>query len=103
MLSTLQAHDPAQRHHCVQLLEWFNYRSHVCMVFERLGPSLFDFLRKNGYKPFPLAVARAFTRQMLEAVAFMHDLALVHTDLKPENVLARGQEVEKANHPPGSK
>lgn len=29
---------------------------HVCMVFERLGPSLYDFLRRNGYKPFPLAM-----------------------------------------------
>lgn len=29
------------------------------MVFERLGPSLYDFLRRNGYKPFPLAMVRA--------------------------------------------
>ena len=42
----------------LQLLEWFDYRGHVCMVFERLGPSLYDILRKNGYKPFPLAMVR---------------------------------------------
>jgi hypothetical protein len=24
-------------------------------VFEKLGPSLFDFLRLNNYQPFPLA------------------------------------------------
>lgn len=29
---------------------------HVCMVFERLGPSLYDFLRRNAYRPFPLAM-----------------------------------------------
>lgn len=52
-LNTLQANDPCQTRHCVQLLEWFNYRGHVCMVFERLGPSLYDILRRNGYKPFP--------------------------------------------------
>ena len=45
--------------HCVRLLEWFDYRGHVCMVFERLGLSLYDFMRKNAYKPFPLAMVRA--------------------------------------------
>lgn len=27
--------------------------------------------------------AQAFARQLLESVAFMHELQLVHTDLKP--------------------
>ena len=27
--------------------------------------------------------ARAIARQLLESVAFMHDLQVVHTDLKP--------------------
>lgn len=31
---------------------------HVCMVFERLGPSLYDFLRRNSYRAFPLAMVR---------------------------------------------
>lgn len=29
------------------------------MVFERLGPSLYDFLRRNAYRPFPLAMVGA--------------------------------------------
>ncbi|KAL4440678.1 hypothetical protein ABPG77_000387 [Micractinium sp. CCAP 211/92] len=102
-LNTLAANDPAQECHCVQLLEWFDYRGHVCMVFERLGPSLYDFLRRNGYKPFPLAMAQAFARQLLESVAFMHELQLVHTDLKPENILVLNQEVAKDAHPGNSK
>lgn len=54
------------------------------MVFEKLGPSLFDFLRKNEYRPFPLDLVQGFSRQLLESVAYMHELELVHTDLKPE-------------------
>lgn len=42
----------------MRLLEWFDYRGHVCMVFERLGLSLYDFMRKNAYKPFPLDMVR---------------------------------------------
>ncbi|KAK9142459.1 hypothetical protein Syun_011859 [Stephania yunnanensis] len=72
---------------CVQMLNWFDYRSHICIVFEKLGPSLFDFLRRNNYYPFPVDLVREFGRQLLESVAYMHDLHLIHTDLKPENVL----------------
>ncbi|XP_042373165.1 serine/threonine-protein kinase AFC2-like isoform X2 [Zingiber officinale] len=72
---------------CVQLRNWFDYRNHVCIVFEKLGPSLYDFLRKNGYRSFPIDLVREIGRQLLESVAFMHDLHLIHTDLKPENIL----------------
>ncbi|CAH8378064.1 unnamed protein product [Eruca vesicaria subsp. sativa] len=56
-------------------------------VFEKLGPSLFDFLKRNKYSAFPLALVRDFGYQLLESVAYMHELQLVHTDLKPENIL----------------
>ncbi|CAK9175999.1 unnamed protein product [Ilex paraguariensis] len=72
---------------CVQLRNWFDYRNHVCLVFEKLGPSLFDFLRKNNYRSFPVDLVREIGRQLLECVAFMHAMHLIHTDLKPENIL----------------
>jgi dual-specificity kinase len=72
---------------CVQIRNWFDYRNHICIVFEKLGPSLYDFLRKNSYRSFPIDLVREFARQILESVAFMHDLRLIHTDLKPENIL----------------
>ena len=58
VLNTLEANDPGGLHHCVRLKEWFEYRHHVCMVFERLGLSLYDFLRKNSYKPFHIELVR---------------------------------------------
>ncbi|PNH03834.1 Serine/threonine-protein kinase AFC2 [Tetrabaena socialis] len=87
VLNTLEKNDPSGINHCVALREWFEYRGHVCMVFEKLGLSLFDYMRKNSYKPFPLDVVQEFGRQLLEAVSYMHELRLVHTDLKPENIL----------------
>ncbi|CAN4124092.1 unnamed protein product [Withania somnifera] len=72
---------------CVQLQNWFDYRNHIFLVFEKLGPSLFDFLRKNSYRAFPVDLVREIGRQLLECVAFMHDMRLIHTDLKPENIL----------------
>ncbi|KAI5572875.1 hypothetical protein POPTR_010G049100v4 [Populus trichocarpa] len=72
---------------CVQIRNWLDYRNHICIVFEMLGPSLYDFLRKNNYCPFPVNLVRELGRQLLECVAFMHDMRLIHTDLKPENIL----------------
>lgn len=46
VLESLKANDPGRTRHNVLLRDWFMYRGHVCMVFERLGPSLFDFIRK---------------------------------------------------------
>lgn len=48
---------------CVKLKEWFNYRGHVCMVFEKLGPSLYDYLRRNEYQPLPLALVQVCVRE----------------------------------------
>ncbi|XP_075495188.1 serine/threonine-protein kinase AFC3-like isoform X3 [Primulina tabacum] len=73
--------------HCVRMLDWFDHRNHMCIVFEKLGPSLFDFLKRNKYSPFPVDLVREFGRQLLESVSYMHDLRLIHTDLKPENIL----------------
>eukprot|EP00877_Chromochloris_zofingiensis_P013582 jgi/Chrzof1/8478/Cz03g12050.t1 len=87
VLNTLEHNDPQTLNHCVKLKEWFDYRGHVCMVFEKLGPSLYDFLRRNDYQPFPMCVVQHVAQQLLEAVAYMHELNLVHTDLKPENIL----------------
>ncbi|XP_038886114.1 serine/threonine-protein kinase AFC3 [Benincasa hispida] len=80
---------------CVQIRTWFDYRNHICIVFEKLGPSLFDFLKRNRYCPFPVDLVREFGRQLLESVAYMHDLHLIHTDLKPENILLVSSEYIK--------
>ncbi|KAM7276015.1 hypothetical protein ACFE04_017881 [Oxalis oulophora] len=86
MLEQLSRHDKGGNH-CVQIWNWFDYRNHICIVFEKLGPSLYDFLRKNNYRSFPIDHVREIGRQLLECVAFMHDLKMIHTDLKPENIL----------------
>ncbi|KAL7265220.1 hypothetical protein ACSBR1_003054 [Camellia fascicularis] len=86
VLQKLSRHDVGGTR-CVQIRNWFDYRNHICIVFEKLGPSLYDFLCKNSYRSFPTDLVREFGRQLLESVAFMHDLHLIHTDLKPENIL----------------
>jgi len=72
---------------CVMLLGRFALsEGHYCLVFECLGPSLYDFMKKHKYQPFPLYCIQDFAAQILDALDFLHGFGLVHTDLKPENL-----------------
>jgi serine/threonine protein kinase len=80
--------------HCAKMFDSFTFAGHYCMVFESLGPSLYDFLKRQKYQPFPLECVRDFAKQLLETLEFLHSFRLIHTDLKPENVLLlNGREV----------
>lgn len=87
VLSTLSMNDKDNRNKCIHLRDCFDFRNHICIVTDLLGQSVFDFLKGNGFVPFPSSQIQNFARQLFTSVAFLHDLNLIHTDLKPENIL----------------
>ncbi|KAL5283412.1 CLK2 family protein [Megaselia abdita] len=86
-LEKISAKDPNCEHLCVRMIDWFDYHGHMCIAFEMLGLSVFDFLRENNYDPYPLEQVRHMGYQLCYSVKFLHDNRLTHTDLKPENIL----------------
>ena len=87
VLRKLNAKDPHGVHLCVKMYDSFNYFGHMCLTFEVLGESVFDFLKSNQYVPYPLSQVRHIAYQLCHAVRFMHEHRVTHTDLKPENIL----------------
>ncbi|KAJ3164676.1 dual specificity protein kinase kns1 [Geranomyces variabilis] len=87
VLRCLEEHDPYQESHCIPLLSTFVYRNHTCMVFPLLSQSVFDYLKENQFVPFLPHQTAEIALQLTQAVVFMHGLKLIHTDLKPENVM----------------
>ncbi|CAL4085455.1 unnamed protein product, partial [Meganyctiphanes norvegica] len=87
VLEKLAEKDPAGKHLCVRMISWFDYHGHVCIAFDMLGLSVFDFLKDNNYRPYSLEAVRHVAYQLCYAVKFLHDNKLTHTDLKPENIL----------------
>ena len=60
------------------------------MVFELLGVNLLSVIRKSEYHGLPVDAVRAMTKQICLGLDFLHrKCAIIHTDLKPENVLLK--------------
>uniref|UniRef100_A0A665TIG2 dual-specificity kinase n=1 Tax=Echeneis naucrates TaxID=173247 RepID=A0A665TIG2_ECHNA len=81
VLEEINSLDDDNRFACVRMLDWFEHEGHICIVFELLGVSTFEFL------PFSVEQIRQMAFQIFRAVCFLHRNKLTHTDLKPENIL----------------
>ncbi|XP_064810456.1 dual specificity protein kinase CLK4-like isoform X2 [Oncorhynchus masou masou] len=87
VLEQMNSLDCDRRYACVRMLDWFDHHGHVCISFELLGLSTYDFLKQNNFQPFPVEHIRIMAYQIIRAVRFLHKNKLTHTDLKPENIL----------------
>jgi serine/threonine protein kinase len=86
-LQTLKKSDPRDEKRCLHLRDDFEFNGHLCMVFDVLATSLFDFMEANNFHAFPVEEVQHLAVQLVVAIEYMHSLRLTHTDLKPENVM----------------
>jgi dual specificity protein kinase YAK1 len=81
------SYDPKNQRHIVRILDSFEFKSHVCVVFELLHSSLLDVLTQNQYRGLPLTIIQRIARQLLISLVTLQDANIIHCDLKPENIL----------------
>ncbi|XP_077990506.1 dual specificity protein kinase CLK2-like isoform X2 [Glandiceps talaboti] len=94
VLEKINERDPDGEYLCVKIFDWFDYHGHVCIVFEMLGLSIFDFLKENNFLPYSIDQVRHIAYQLCRAVRFLHKHKLAHTDLKPENILFKNSDYD---------
>ncbi|KAF9426869.1 serine/threonine protein kinase, CMGC group [Podila epigama] len=88
------------RKYVVELLDHFMHRGpnglHVCMVFEVLGENLLSVIKRYRHRGIPIHLVRQIIHQVLLGLDYMHrECGIIHTDLKPENVLVCVDDVEQ--------
>lgn len=71
----------------IRLGYYFMHRSHLCLVFEMLGPNLYELLKKRQFRGLPIGAVRTMIRQAIEGIKLLGKKKVVHCDLKPENIL----------------
>jgi len=88
------------RKYVVSLLDSFEHKgpngTHVCMVFEVLGETLLGLIKRWNHRGIPTALVKQITKQVLLGLDYLHrECGIIHTDLKPENVLIEIADVEQ--------
>ncbi|KAM3122814.1 hypothetical protein CJJ07_001929 [Candidozyma auris] len=105
ILKTLQKGKTSSVDSVVSLLDSFEVTTpsgtHVAMVFELMGENMLHLIYKKKAERYslkmiqqplppavvPLHMAKSIILQLLQSVDYMHRNGVIHTDIKPENVL----------------
>mmetsp|Transcript_17317 Transcript_17317/g.40330 ORF Transcript_17317/g.40330 Transcript_17317/m.40330 type:complete len:662 (-) Transcript_17317:35-2020(-) len=79
--------------HVLRLYDYFYHKEHLIIVTELLRDNLYEFSKFNresgAERYFTLGCLQRISKQVLEALEYIHGLCLIHSDLKPENILIK--------------
>ena len=97
ILQLLKDTNQCEEHNIYEMLDFFYYKEHLVIVTELLRQNLYEFgkfliesqstLQESEQIFFTLDRVAFVAKQVLEALNFIHSLGIIHTDVKPENIL----------------
>mmetsp|Transcript_19359 Transcript_19359/g.46461 ORF Transcript_19359/g.46461 Transcript_19359/m.46461 type:complete len:837 (-) Transcript_19359:58-2568(-) len=91
ILQLLKDTNRVQENNIVEMKSFFYHREHLVIVTELLRQNLYEFgksiLESRGPLYFTRLRLSHILRQCLVSLKFVHELGLMHCDIKPENIL----------------
>jgi serine/threonine-protein kinase PRP4 len=88
ILRKLSEADPDAKRHCIRMLGSFEYRNHLCLVFEAMDMNLRELTKRYG-RGIGLSInaVRVYAQQMLVSLYHLRNCGVLHADIKPDNIL----------------
>ncbi|KAK1887091.1 Homeodomain-interacting protein kinase 2 [Dissostichus eleginoides] len=80
------------------LVKWYGSFYHeklICLEFELLDLSLYEYMLQRKHNALPIAEIRPVLRQLTTALLHLEALEIIHADIKPENIMV----VNRWQHP----
>ncbi|KAK9255499.1 kinase-like domain-containing protein [Lipomyces tetrasporus] len=88
ILKTLNSSDMDDKKHLIRLLCSFEFRGHLCLVFEGMSKNLREVLKRFGRDAgINITAIRAYAQQIFLALLHLRRNNVLHADLKPDNIL----------------
>jgi len=88
VLRMLEEADPGGKCHCMKLMESFEEKGHLCLVFESLDMNLTEVVKLYGHHVgLHIDAVRSYAFKMFKALALLKKCNLIHSDIKPDNIL----------------
>ncbi|KAK0611714.1 kinase-like domain-containing protein [Immersiella caudata] len=86
--------------HILSLLNEFGHRgpngNHMCLVAKPMGPDMIKCRRLFPKARIPLPMVKKIAARLLLALDFLHDkCGIIHTDIKPQNILLETPLIDK--------
>jgi len=79
--------DGVDEFNIVRYNESFRAGAHMCLVFEKLEQSLFDYHELHNFEPLPTSFLQPITEQLLKALSKLKSIGVVHADMKIQNIM----------------
>jgi serine/threonine protein kinase len=87
-LQELGDKDPESRKHVIRMLTSFEYKNHLCMVFESMHMNLRELLSRYGkIVGISIVAVKQYAKQMFVALKHLQACRIIHADLKLDNIV----------------
>eukprot|EP01043_Picozoa_sp_COSAG02_P012746 COSAG02_NODE_498_length_21087_cov_33.272394_14_plen_566_part_00 len=93
LLKLVNSKQNADASHILRLFDYFYFKEHMFLVTELGGANLFDHsncMLQEGHRAWwTIERLQRVAYQITDALVYIHSLSLIHSDLKPENIVIK--------------